>query len=96
MAATDESGSSGMVIVLPGPQATAGVFGDELGDEHLMMLMDPFTLALTLPDKQQDWVPMARFLRELAHSATLMADRIDPGGLGQPAWAPLGAVKRHE
>lgn len=79
-----------MVIVLPGSRATAGVIGDQPGDEHLMMLMDPFTMALTLPDKRQDWVSTARFFRELAHSATLMADRIDPMGLGRPTWDAAG------
>lgn len=92
----DRGGASGMVTVLPGALATAGVFGDNPGDEHLVMLMDPFTLALTLPTKASQWVHTARFLRELAHSATLLADRIDPDALGKPTWAPLGAVKRHE
>ena len=91
-----EGASPGMVVVLPGSQATAGVFGEKPGDEHLAMMMDPFNLFLTLPDNRQDWVDTARFLRELAHSSTLLADRIDPEGVGQPTWAPLGSVKRHE
>jgi hypothetical protein len=79
-------GSPGMLICWPGPDAMAGVFGDEPGQEHLMMLLDPLALALTTPPRPADRPLMARFLRELAHSATLMADRVDPDGHYQPSW----------
>jgi hypothetical protein len=94
MAATTEGRGllSGMVTVLPGTHATAGVFGDDPGDEHLVMLLDPFTLALTLPTNRDAWVHTARFLRELAHSAGLLADRIDPDAVGQPSWALEGGA----
>lgn len=85
-----------LVVVMPGSEATAGAFGDEPGTEHLVLLADPFNLALTLPSDPVKWVSTARFLRELAHSAALMADRIDPDGLGQATWAPLHGAARLE
>jgi hypothetical protein len=78
--------SAGMLICWPGSQATAGVIGDKPGDEHLIMLLDPLDMALTVPPNPEDRLPTARFLRELAHSATLMADRIDPEGTARPRW----------
>ncbi len=72
-----EVGSGGMVICWPGPKATAGViFGNQPGDEHLMMVLDPLNLALTTPPERGDWPAMTRFLRELARSAIQMANRI--------------------
>ncbi|HEX5404638.1 MAG TPA: hypothetical protein VFX16_20305 [Pseudonocardiaceae bacterium] len=92
----DVIGSPGMLICWPGPDATAGVFGDQPGDEHLIMLLDPLALALTTPPQPTDRPAMARFLRELAHSATLMADRVDPTGQFQPSWATASANKQDE
>ena len=87
---SDKGGSPGTLICWPGTQATAGLLGVELEDAHLMMLLDPLAMALTLPPQQADWPPMARFLRELADSATLLADHIDPDGRMQPRWADEG------
>lgn len=80
------NGLSGMLICWPGSQATTGVIGDQPGDEHLVLLLDPLEMALTVSPDPDDRLPTARFLRELAHSATLMADRIDPDGQARPRW----------
>lgn len=85
--APGETGSPGTLICWPGPRAMAGLIGVDLADVHLMLLLDPLTMALTLPPDKADWPTMARFLRELADAADLMADRIDPAGLMQPTWA---------
>lgn len=85
-----KGGSPGTLICWPGAEATAGLLGVELEDAHLMMLLDPLAMALTLPPEQAGWPPMARFLRELADSATLLADQIDPDGRMQPRWAGSG------
>jgi hypothetical protein len=75
-----ESGMSspGLLTCWPGDEAMAGVIGDEPGQEHLMMLLDPLVFALVTPPGEEGPQKMGQFLRELAHSATLMADRIDP------------------
>ncbi|HEX5116450.1 MAG TPA: hypothetical protein VFW65_14740 [Pseudonocardiaceae bacterium] len=81
-----EAGSPGTLFCWPGARATAGVIGVDLVDVHLMLLLDPLMMAVTMPPNEAEWPAMARFLRELADSADLIADRIDPAGLMQPSW----------
>jgi hypothetical protein len=73
-----EASSPGLLTCWPGDKAMAGVIGEEPGSEHLMMLLDPLIFALVTPPGENGSAKMGQFLRELAHSATLMADRIDP------------------
>ncbi|MBO0883608.1 MAG: hypothetical protein J2P17_25390, partial [Mycobacterium sp.] len=58
--AQGESGSSGVLTCWPGPRATAGLIGVDLADVHLMLLLDPVTIALTLPPDMAEWPAMAR------------------------------------
>ncbi|HEX4725907.1 MAG TPA: hypothetical protein VH333_25565 [Pseudonocardiaceae bacterium] len=72
-----EVGHGGMMVCWPGPQATAGVmFGQQPGDEHLVMLLDPVNVALTASPQAGEHATMTRFLRELARSALQMANRL--------------------
>jgi len=72
---------TGMLICWPGPLATACVIGVGRGrtpdDAHLVLRMDPVDLMLTPSPQPHGVMTMARFLRELAQSATEMADWID-------------------
>jgi hypothetical protein len=85
--APSTAGTPGVLTCWPGPRPTAGLIGVDLADVHLMLLLDPVTIALTLPPDTADWPAMARLLREMADAADLMADRIDPAGLMQPSWS---------
>lgn len=71
-----------MLICWPGPLATTTVIGVGPGrpaeDAHLVMRLDPVDLMLTASPQQHGVMTMARLLRELALSATEMADWIDP------------------
>ena len=79
------TGKTGMLICWPGPLAMAAVIGvgpeHAPDDAHLVLRMDPLDLMLTPSPQPHGLMTMARFLRELAQSATEMADRIDPDKL---------------
>jgi hypothetical protein len=70
----------------PGPRAAAGVQEAPGGDPVLAVFIDPVSLVLVIPPFPDGRLVMARFLRELARSASQMAAELDlpadrrPGG----------------
>lgn len=76
----------------PGPRAAAGVQEAPAGDPVLAVFIDPVSLVLAVPPFPDGRVVMARFLRELARSATQMAAELDPS----TEWRSGGAHRAME
>lgn len=73
-----------------GPDATVGVHQVHGGEKMLGIFLDPANIVLTVSPVPDGRVRTARFLRELARSASRMASDLDP--IDRPAGGAHRAV----